>query len=82
MVYLTLKRKLEKIYDGNIVINKSGTDLIIKNDVGEEKSNTKDIAVYINTNFKMVVIWDLKGRRWESLILKFRGTETANMKLK
>ena len=49
MVSLILKRKLEKIYDGNIVINESGTDLRIKNDVGAEKSNTKDIAVYIKS---------------------------------
>ena len=64
MVYLTLKRKLEKIYDGNIAIREGSSDLEIEYNVDAEKSNTKDIAVYINTEFKMVVIWDLKGRRY------------------
>ena len=61
---LTLKRKLEKIYNGKIAVREGSSDLKIKYDVDAEKSNTKDIAVYINTKFKMVAIWDLKGRRY------------------
>lgn len=64
MVSLSLKRKSEKIYNGNIAVREGSSDLEIEYDVDAEKSNTKDIAVYINTKFKMVAIWDLKGRRY------------------
>lgn len=58
----TIVEKLEQIYSNSIIYGK-GNSGKIQYDV-KEKSNTKDIAVYINTNFKMVVIWDLKGRRY------------------
>ena len=58
----TIVEKLEQIYSNSIIYGK-GNSGKIQYDV-KEKSNTKDIAVYINTEFKMVVIWDLKGRRY------------------
>ena len=58
----TIVEKLEQIYSNSIIYGKGNSEKI-EYDV-KEKSNTKDIAVYINTNFKMVVIWDLKGRRY------------------